>query len=306
MPRGVRFDHYGGVDVLKVVEVERPVPGSGEVLVRVKAAGINPGEASIREGRMHERFPATFPSGEGSDLAGVVEDLAGDVEGFQVGDEAIGFTNRRASHAELVIVEAENLIPRPPGVSWEAAGGLCIAGTTAYAAVRAVALAQGDTVVVSGAAGGVGSLAVQLARHAGARVIGLAGEHNHRWLREHGVTPVSYGDGMAERIREVAGEGVDAFIDTFGQGYVELALALGVRPERIETIIDFQAAQKHGVKTEGSAAAANAQVLAELAGLIDGGELEVPIAHVYPLEQVQDAYRELEHRHTHGKIVLTP
>jgi NADPH:quinone reductase-like Zn-dependent oxidoreductase len=306
MPRAVRFDHYGGVDVLEVVEVERPVPGPGEVLVRVKAAGINPGEASIREGRMHDRFPATFPSGQGSDLAGVVEALAGDVERFQVGDEAIGFTNRRASHAELVLVEAENLVPRPPGVSWEAAGGLCIAGTTAYAAVRAVALAQGDAVVVSGAAGGVGSLAVQLARHAGARVIGLAGEHNHRWLREHGVIPISYGDDVAERIREVAGEGVDAFIDTFGQGYVELALALDVSPERIETIIDFQAAQKYGVKTEGSATAANAQVLAELARLIDEGELEVPIAHVYPLDQVQDAYRELEARHTHGKIVLTP
>ncbi|HEY5046310.1 MAG TPA: NADP-dependent oxidoreductase [Solirubrobacteraceae bacterium] len=306
MPRAVRFDHYGGVDVLKVVEVERPIPGPGEALVRVKAAGINPGEAAIREGRMHERFPATFPSGQGSDLAGVVEEVAGDVEQFEVGDEVIGFTSRRASHAELVLVEAEHLVPRPPGVSWEAAGGLCIAGTTAYAAVRAVALARGDTVVVSGAAGGVGSLAVQLARHAGARVIGLAGEHNHRWLHEHEVIPLSYADGVTERIREVAGEGVDALIDTFGQGYVELALALGVRPERIETIIDFQAAQKYGVKTEGSAAAANAQVLAELAGLVAEGELEVPIAHVYPLEQVQDAYRELERRHTHGKIVLTP
>jgi NADPH:quinone reductase-like Zn-dependent oxidoreductase len=306
MPRAVRFDHYGGVDVLKVVEVERPVPGPGEALVRVKAAGINPGEAAIREGRMHERFPATFPSGQGSDLAGVVEEVADDVEQFEVGDEVIGFTNRRASHAELVLAEAEQLVPRPPGVSWEAAGGLCIAGTTAYAAVRAVALAAGDTAVVSGAAGGVGSLAVQLARHAGARVIGLAGKHNHRWLHEHGVIPLSYGDGVAERIREVAGEGIDAFIDTFGHGYVELALALGVRPEQIETIIDFQAAQKYGVKTEGSATAANARVLAELARLIDEGELEVPIAHVYPLEQVNDAYRELERRHTHGKIVLTP
>src|ERR1022692_1310380 len=294
MPRAVRFDHYGGVDVLKVVEVERPVPGPGEALLRVKAAGINPGEAAIREGRMHERFPATFPSGQGSDLAGVVEEVADDVEQFEVGDEVIGFTNRRASHAELVLAEAEQLVPRPPGVSWEAAGGLCIAGTTAYAAVRAVALAAGDTAVVSGAAGGVGSLAVQLARHAGARVIGLAGKHNHRWLHEHGVIPLSYGDGVAERIREVAGEGIDAFIDTFGHGYVELALALGVRPEQIETIIDFQAAQKYGVKTEGSATAANARVLAELARLIDEGELEVPIAHVYPLEQVNDAYRELE------------
>jgi NADPH:quinone reductase-like Zn-dependent oxidoreductase len=125
-------------------------------------------------------------------------------------------------------------------------------------------------------------------------------------LREHGVIPVSYGSGVIERIRAVAGERVDAFIDTFGHGYVELALALGVKPEQIETIIDFQAAQEHGVKTEGSATAANAQAPAELARLVAEGELEVPIAHAYPLEQVQDAYRELERRHTHGKIVLTP
>lgn len=306
MPRAVRFDHYGGVEVLKVVEVERPVPGEGQALVRVRAAGINPGEVGIREGRMHERWPATFPSGEGSDLAGVIEEIGAGVERFSVGDEVIGFTDQRASHAELVLVEAERLIRRPPSVSWEAAGGLPIAGTTAYAAVRAVNLAQGDTVVVSAAAGGVGSLAVQLARLAGAKVIGLAGERNHQWLQDHGVVPVSYGDGVAERIREACAGRVDAFIDAFGDGYVELALSLGVSPERIDTIADFQAAQEHGVKTDGSAAAANAQVLAELVRLIEQGALEVPVAHVYPLEQVQDAYRELEHRHTRGKIVLTP
>jgi NADPH:quinone reductase-like Zn-dependent oxidoreductase len=307
MPRAVRFDHYGGVEVLEVVDVERPVPGEGQALVRVRAAGINPGEAGIREGRMHERWPATFPSGQGSDLAGMIEEIGAGVERFAVGDEVIGFTDRRASHAELVLVEAERLIRRPPGVSWEAAGALPIAGTTAYATARAVDLAQGDTVVVSAAAGGVGSLAVQLARLAGANVIGLAGERNHEWLREHGVVPVSYGDGVAERIREVCAGTVDAFIDAFGDGYVELALSLGVSPERIDTIADFQAAREHaGVKTDGSAAAANAQVLAELVRLIEQGALEVPIAHVYPLEQVQDAYRELEHRHTRGKIVLVP
>ncbi len=202
MARAVRFDHYGGVEVLKVVDVEPPVPGTGQVLVRVKAAGINPGEAAIREGRMHERWPASFPSGQGSDLAGVVEEIGDAVEQFEVGDEVVGFTDQRASHAELVLVQAEHLVYRPPDVPWEAAGGLFIAGTTAYAAVRAVALTPGETVVVSAAAGGVGSLAVQLARHAGAKVIGLAGERNHQWLREHGVVPVSYGEGVGERIRE--------------------------------------------------------------------------------------------------------
>jgi len=304
--RAVRFDHYGGVEVLKVVEVPRPVLEAGQALVGVKAAGINPGEVSIREGLLDARWPATFPSGQGSDLAGIVEEIADGVERFAVGDEVLGFTDERAGQAELVRVPVEHLVKRPPHVSWEAAGGLAVAGATAYAAVRAVAPTVGETVVVSGAAGGVGSLAVQLARRAGARVIGLAGEHNHRWLSEHGAIPVSYGDGVAERIRAAGADGVNAFIDTFGGGYVELALALGVQPQRVDTIIDFQAAQEHGVKTDGSAAGASAQVLAELAQLLDDGELELPIAHVYPLEQVQEAYRELERRHTRGKIVLKP
>ena len=236
MPRAVRFDRYGDVDVLQVVEVERPAPGKGEVLVRVKAAGNSPGEASIRKGLMDALWPATFPSGEGSDLAGVVEELGEDVEGFDVGDEVIGFTDRRTSQAELVVVPAENLVHRPPNVPWEVAGALFDVGTTAYAAVRAVDLAPGETVVVSAAAGGVGSLAVQLARRARARVIGFASEDNHGWLRDHGVIPVTYGEGVAARIRAAAGGPVDAFIDAFGGGYVELALELGVSPERIDRL----------------------------------------------------------------------
>jgi len=307
MPRAVRFDRYGDVDVLNVVEVERPTPGPGEVLVHVKAAGINPGEASIRKGLMHERFPATFPSGEGSDFAGVVEEVGPDVDGVQAGDEVIGFTDERASHAEFVVAPAGQLTPKPAGVSWEAAGALFVAGTTAYAAVRAVGAGSGDTVVVSGAAGGVGSLTVQLAALAGATVVGLAGESNHQWLLEHGVIPVAYGDGVVGRIREVTDGHVDAFIDTFGGGYVQLAVEeLGVAPDRIDTIIDWDAAQRYGTKMEGTAAAASAEVLAEQARLIDEGKLEVPIAKVYPLDDVRDAFRELEQRHTRGKIVLEP
>ena len=195
-----------------------------------------------------------------------------------------------------------------PAASQEtSAGALFVAGTTAYAAVRAVGVSAGDTVVVSGAAGGVGSLVVQLARRAGAAVIGLAGETNHQWLLEHGAIPVAYGDGVAARIREVTDGHVDAFIDTFGGGYVAMAVVeLGVAPERIDTIIDWEAAQRYGVKAEGTAAAASADVLAELAALIDSGELEVPISKTFSLDQVRDAYRELERRHTRGKIVLMP
>jgi NADPH:quinone reductase-like Zn-dependent oxidoreductase len=275
-------------------------------LVKVVAAGINPGEASIRKGLLDAVWPATFPSGEGSDLAGIVEEVGPDVTRFVVGDEVLGFVETRSSHADLAVADADNLVARPGGVPWDVAGSLFVVGTTAYAAVRAVGLVPGDKVVVSGAAGGVGSLAVQLAAHAGATVIGLASEEHHRWLAGHGVIPVVYGDGVAERIREASDGRIDAFIDTFGGGYVEMAIGLGVPPERIDTIIDRAAAQEYGAKTDGSAAAANAGVLAELAELIAEGRLEIPIAKTYPLTEVREAYRDLEQRHTLGKIVLKP
>ncbi len=308
--KAVRFDEYGGVDVLKVVDVPRPVPGAGEVLVQVRAAGINPGEAKIRSGALRARWPATFPSGQGSDLAGIVAETGPGVTGpdmiaTAVGDEVIGWTDNRASQAEYVVVEAQDLTPRPAGVPWEVAGALFVAGATAYAAVRAVSLAEGDTVVVAGATGGVGSLAVQLARRAAATVIGLASEVHRSWLTRHGVIPVTYGDGVADRIRQAAGK-VDAFIDTFGADYVELALELGVEPSRIDTIANFGAVAQYGVKAEGNAAGSSASILAELAGLIAAGELEVPIAATFPLDRVQDAYRRLAEGHILGKIVLVP
>jgi NADPH:quinone reductase-like Zn-dependent oxidoreductase len=306
MSRAVRYDNYGDVDVLNVVEVKDPVPGAGQLLVSVKAAGINPGEAKIRDGLLAERWPSTFPSGQGSDLAGVVEQVGEGVDGFSAGDEVIGYTDERASQAELVVIPAEHATPKPPAVSWEVAGSLFVAGATAWAAVRAVTLAPEDVVVVSGAAGGVGVIAVQLARRAGATVIGLASERHHEWLKSHGVVPVVYGDGVADRIREAAPDGVDAFLDMVGDGYVELALELGVTPDQINTIADFAAVEKHGVKSEGSAVGASASTLSELADLIALGELEIPIAATYPLDQVRDAYRELAKNHTRGKIVLQP
>jgi NADPH:quinone reductase-like Zn-dependent oxidoreductase len=281
------------------------VPGAGQVLVQVKAAGINPGEAKIREGLLSALWPATFPSGEGSDLAGIVAEVGPGVTSVSAGDEVIGWTDNRASQAEYVVVEEQHLTAKPAGVPWAVAGALFVAGATAYAAVRAVDLTAGDTVVVAGAAGGVGSLAVQLARRAGASVIGLASEAHFQWLAGHGVVPVAYGDGVAERIQRAASK-VDAFIDTYGAQYVELALELGVGPSRIETIANFEAVARFGVKAEGNAAGSSASVLAELAALIAAGELEVPIAATFPLDRVQDAYRRLAEGHILGKIVLLP
>jgi len=304
--RAVRFDAYGGVDVLDVREVEDPVAGTGRVVVAVKAAGSNPGEILIREGRLHDRWPATFPSGEGSDLAGVVRAIGDGVTDFAVGDEVLGWTEERASHAELVAVTAAQLTPKPASVPWEVAGSLFVAALAAYASVAAVSPQAGETVVVSAAAGGVGSVAVQLARRTGATVIGLASERNHDWLRSHDIEPVSYGAGQAERIREAARSKIDAFIDTFGDGYVELAIGLGAAPARINTIIDYDAVQRLGVNGQGTHSIASAPLLAQITGLVADGSLEIPIARAFPLDQVRDAFRELAKRKTHGKIVLIP
>jgi NADPH:quinone reductase-like Zn-dependent oxidoreductase len=308
MSKAVQFDSYGGVDVLEVRDVPRPAPGVGEALVEVKAAGINISEAAIRAGAVKHMFPATFPSGQGSDLAGVVAELGSGVTDFAVGDEVIGFSNLRSSHAEYVTVPASQLTAKPAAVPWEVAGSLFVAGATAYGAVRAVRLVPGDTVAIAGAAGGVGSIAVQLARRAGATVLGIAGPSNDTWLADHGAVPVNYGDDLPARLRAAAQPGhIDALLDFSGAGYVAMAVEdLGVPRERVDTIADFDAVERFGVLSAGGADAATAEVVAELADLVARGELEVPIAGVFALDDVRDAYRELEKRHTRGKLVLRP
>jgi NADPH:quinone reductase-like Zn-dependent oxidoreductase len=297
--KAVRYDEYGPVEVLDVRDVPAPEPAEGQVLVQVKAAGINPGEAKIREGELAARWPSTFPSGQGSDFAGVVEKVGPGVTAVAPGDHVIGWVDTRSSQAEYLVAEAGNLAAKPAGLPWEVAGAIPVAGFTAWAMVRAV---------VAGAAGGVGSIAVQLARRAGATVIGLAGPSNHDWLSRHGVLPVAYGEGTAERVRAAAPGGrVDAFLDAFGGDYVELALNdLGVRPERVVTIARFDAGEKYGVKLDGNAAGASAANLAELAGLAAAKELEVPLAQTFPLSEVRAAYAKLARGHVRGKIVLIP
>ncbi len=307
--RAVRFDRYGGRDVLYVADIEMPSPEPGEVVVEVRAAGINPGEAGIRVGAIHEIFPATFPSGEGSGLAGVVAAVGPGVTEFALGDEVMGFSLRRSSHATHTAVPVGQLIRKPPELSWAVAGSLYVVGVTAYAAVRAVAPQPGETVAVSAAAGGVGSLVVQLLVRREAVVLGIAGLGNADWLRNHGVIPVSYGSdlqGLAERLREAAPDGIDALIDLFGPDYVQLAVDLGVAPERIDTIVSFQKAAEVGAKTEGSMDASTPEVLAEMADLVATGAIDFDIAATFPLERVADAFEALEGRHTHGKIVLLP
>jgi NADPH:quinone reductase len=304
--RAVRFDRYGEREELYVADIDRPSPSAGEVLVEVRAAGINPGEIGIRSGALHERFPATFPSGEGSDLAGVVLEVGDGVSDFAVGDEVLGFSFQRSSHATHTVVPVDQLIHKPAELSWEVAGSLYVVGVTAYAAVRAVAPQPGETVAVSAAAGGVGSLVVQLLALRDVRVLGIASSGNAEWLRVHGVEPVEYGDGLAHRLQDAAPDGIDAFIDLFGPDYVQLAVDLGVSPERINTIISFEKAAEVGAKSEGSAEASTPAVLTEIADLVASGALDFDVAATYPLDRVVDAFAELEQRHTHGKIVLLP
>jgi NADPH2:quinone reductase len=304
--RAVRFDRYGGTDVLYVAEVPMPTPSAGEVVVAVRAAGVNPGEAAIRAGAMHDRAPSAFPSGQGSDLAGVVTAVGEGVTEPAVGDEVLGYSWQRSSHATHTAVPVTQLVRKPRQLSCPVAGSLYIAGCTAYAAVRAVDPRPGETVAVSAAAGGVGTVVVQLLIARGARVLGIASPGNADWLTAHGATPIPYGDGLAGRLTAVAPDGIDAFIDLFGPEYVQLAVDLGVAPDRVETIIAFAKAQELGTKAEGSGDASTREVLTEMAGLVASGTVEIPIAAQYPLDRVADAFAELERRHTRGKIVLIP
>jgi len=308
MARVVRFDRYGGVEVLHLVPAEVPVPGSQQLLISVRAAGINPFDTKVRTGLMEGRFPVDFPAPQGTDVAGVVEQVGPDVTDFKPGDEIVASTGRRGAQADFALVPVKNALPKPVNVSWEIAGALWVVATTGAAMVNSVKAGAGDTVLVSGASGGVGVIATQLARHRGATVIGVASESNHDWLRARGVIPIAYGDGLQERIAlalEQAGGGLDALLDIAGGGYVDLGVELGVDPARIDTIVDYEAAERLGAKAEGGAAAGAGEV-AEVLGLIAAGELEVPIHRVFPLADVQAAYTELEQGHPRGKIVLMP
>ena len=302
MPAAVRIYENGGPEVLRLEEVDPGKPAAGEIQIRHTAIGVNYIDVYDRTGL----YPVKLPSGLGREAAGVVTALGRGVRGLRVGERVAYVFPSPGAYCELRNVPAERAVRVPRGISDEQAAALMLKGLTAQFLIRRThRVTHGDMILVHAAAGGVGSIAVQLARRAGATVIGLASPANHDWLAGHGVIPVAYGDGVAGRIRQAAGK-VDAFIDTFGADYVELALELGVEPSRIDTIANFEAPAKFGVKAEGNTAGAGASTLAELAGLIADGQLELPIAATFPLGQVQDAYRRLASGHIRGKIVLIP
>ncbi|MGH3253723.1 MAG: NADP-dependent oxidoreductase [Trebonia sp.] len=305
MSRAVIYETFGGPEVLQVREVPEPHAGPGEVRVRVTAAGLNPMDWGIAaRPEAAAQFGITVPSGFGYDFAGVIDEAGGGTTGFAVGDRVYGGALGRAV-ADFVVVKtpADALWHTPDGISDEVASTLAVAGSTAAAALAAIGLRSGDTVLVGGAAGGVGVFAVQLARLAGATVIGTASKGTFEFLRRLGAEPVAYGPGLADRVRALASGGVTAATDLFGTETAETALALGVPPERISTI----AAGPNppgGVRATGGIDAGPG-ALGRITEAILAGQLTVPIAAAFPVERIRDAVTLQAGRRVHGKIVVT-
>jgi NADPH:quinone reductase-like Zn-dependent oxidoreductase len=308
MSRAVVYETFGGPEVLELREVPEPHAGPDEVRVRVSAAGLNPMDWGISSRpEAAARFGITVPSGFGYDFAGVIDEAGGGTAGFAVGDRVYGGALGRAA-ADFVVLKttaaaAEALFHTPDGISDEVASTLPVAGSTAVAALAAIGLRPGDTVLIGGAAGGVGVFAVQLARLAGATVIGTASESTFEFLRKLGAEPVAYGPGLADRVRAVAPDSVTAATDLFGTETAETALALGVPPERISTV----AAGPNppgGVRATGGIDA-GPDALRRITDAILAGQITVPIAAVFPIEQIRDAVTLQAGRHVRGKVVVT-
>jgi enoyl reductase len=300
MSRAVGYRNYGGPEVLGIVEVPEPHAGPGTVRVAVRAAGVNPFDSKVRRGGYLPNH--SLPSLQGSEFAGVIDEIGDDVEDWEIGDDVLGWIGRGAQ-ADYVVVFASNLAAKPPLLGWDSAGGIGLVGNTAMRAVASLAITADDTVLVSGAAGGVGLLSAQLARRTGATVIGTASEGHHEILRRLGIVPIAYGPGLTDRLRTLAPGGISAVLDSRGNESIEAALALGASPERINSTADG-AAERYGVNSVGGGGKTAAQ-LAELARMVDSGELVLPIRARYPLSEASAAYADLDSGHGLGKIVLT-
>jgi NADPH:quinone reductase-like Zn-dependent oxidoreductase len=308
MSRAVIYETFGGPEVLELREVPEPHAGPGEVRVNVAAAGLNPLDWSLAaRPEAAEQYGITVPSGFGYDFAGVVDEVGGGATGFAVGDRVYGGALGRAA-ADFVVVKTPTEAPdalwhTPEGISDEVAATLPVAGRTAAAALAAIDLRSDDTVLVGGAAGGVGVFAVQLAKIAGARVIGTASENTFEFLRQFDVEPVAYGPGLEDRLQTLAPGGVTAATDLFGTETAQTALAVGVPPERISTI----AARPNppgGVRATGGRDA-DPDTMQRITDAILAGKITVPIAATFPIEQTRDAVTLHAGRHVHGKIVIT-
>ncbi len=303
MSRAALYDEVGGPQVLYIGQVPDRDPGAGEVAVRVRAAGVNPYDAKARSGFIPLEAP--FPRRIGADLAGTVEAVGEGAEyadgtAVQVGDEVAG--RGHGALADRVIASADGLTRRPAGVPVEVAAGLNVPGLTAVSCLATVPVGEGDTVLVGGASGAVGLVAAQLARDAGARVIGTASPRHHDFVRSLGAEPVAYGDGLADR---VAALGMPtAIMDCHGRDALDAGVTLGVPTDRMVAIAAYAALKEipaHNVERS-ARTAANLRTLLEK---IEAGDLVFPVAQTFPLEDIVDAFAAVESSHDPGKIIVT-
>mgnify|MGYP002738722606 FL=1 len=304
MSKAVVYNVTGGPEVLKIEEVGTPSPGAGEALIRVEAVGINPFDDKVRSGFIPS--DASFPRRIGGDLAGTVLEVGADAAYWDgttinVGDKVMG--QARGSLAERVIAPSTGLTPRPSNLPVDVAGAMNVPALTALSCLATVPVGPGDTVLVGGATGAVGMVAAQLARQAGARVIGTAAERNFEFVRSLGVEPVKYGPGLAERVKELGD--ITVVMDCHGREALDAGVELGVPVDKMVAIAGYAAVQElgvHNVERE----ARTMKNLAKLATKVADGELVFPVVKVFPLDQVREAFEALNAPHAPGKIVVTP
>ncbi|MBD9701448.1 NADP-dependent oxidoreductase [Streptomyces caniscabiei] len=298
--KAILFDRFGGTDVLHEADIEVPQPGPGQVRVRVRAAGLNALDGKIRSGAMEAAFPTPLPAVPGAELAGVVDALGEGVQDVQEGDEVLGWSDT-GSYAQYAL--ATTVAPKPAGLDWQHAVALPVASETAERVLDLLGVAAGETVLMHGAAGAVGTLAVQLATARGARVIATAGPANQDYLTSLGATATLYGEGLVERVRALSPEGVDAVFDLAGKGALEDSITLRGGTERIVTIADFRAHQL-GITFSSGGQERSAARLAALAQDAATGKL-VTTVNAYPLDQAAKAQQISDAGHVRGKLVLT-
>ncbi|WP_428950038.1 NADP-dependent oxidoreductase [Streptomyces sp. cg35] len=296
--KAARFSRFGGPEVLEIVELPDPHPGPGQVRIAVRAAGINPSDWKKRSGQMDPELPQTM----GYEAAGVVDEIGEGVTDAAVGDRVFGFSVEGAAQAERALLSFYAPIPR--SLDFPGAAALPAAIETATRALDQLGVENGSTLLVNGASGSVGSAAVQLAVVRGARVIGTASPANHAYLSALGAEPVAYGEGLVDRVRALAPDGVDLALDVAGSGVLPELIGLAGGPEHVLTVADFMGAQKHGVRFSRGDSGRAVHVLAEIGELVDTGRFSLPVAQTFPLAAVAEAHRVGENGHVRGKLVL--
>lgn len=298
--KAVQFAEYGDPTVLRNVDVDEPHAAAGQIRVSVRAAGINPVDCKMRSGALQQMMPLTLPAIPGGDVAGVVDEIGDGVSGVSLGDEVFGFAVSGGS-AQYAVVD--QFARKPPAVSWAVAAGLPLVCETAVRTLDLLGVTTGTTILINGAAGGVGTAATQFARARGASVIGTASPANHDYLRTLGATPTTYGEGLAARVREIAPDGVDLALDAAGFGALPDLIALTGSPDNVVTIADFTA-QSHGVRLSPGPEGRAFHALGQVARLLADGEFTMPV-RTFPLAQAADAHATSEAGHVRGKLVLT-